>query len=182
MHRIKFLAYFFIALAAAGLLALSCSSDQASEPGRYYSRADGFSVKFHTGWTVTEGDGIETALVEATSPWEDDLDEFSEHVTVDLEDLDREPELEVYFAQLVEDQGDCLPAFRTVETGEAMIDGVDARWFKFEFTTDSYPMKAVGYTFIKNKQAYLIAGIAQAHQFMFYEGVFEETARSFRFE
>jgi hypothetical protein len=43
-------------------------------------------------------------------------------------------------------------------------------------------MKAIGYTFIKDKRAYLIAGIAQAHQFMFYEGVFEETAKSFRFE
>jgi hypothetical protein len=129
-----------------------------------------------------EGDGVETALVEATSPWEDDLDEFSEHITVDLEDLDREPDLDVYFARLVEDQGEYLHAFRTVETGELTIDGVDARWFTFEFTSDGYPMKAVGYTFIKDKRAYLIAGIAQAHQFMFYEGVFEKTARSFRFE
>jgi hypothetical protein len=173
---------FIIALAIAGSMAVSCSSERAQEPGRYYNNADGFSVKFHPGWSVIEGDGIETALVEATSPWEDDLDEFSEHVTVDLEDLGSEPELEVYFAQLVEDQGEYLPAFRTVETGEITIDGVDARWFTFEFINDGHPMKAVGYTFIKDKRAYLIAGIAQAHQFMFYQGVFEQTARSFRFE
>ncbi len=182
MHRIKVPAYFVFAIISAGLLAFSCSSEQAAEPGRYYSRSEGFSVRFHTGWEVTEGDGVETALVEATSPWEDDLDEFSEHVTVDIEDLDREPELEVYFARLVDDQGSCLPEFRASETGDMMIDGVDVRWFKFEFTSDGYPMKAIGYTFIKNKRAYLIAGIAQAHQFMFYEGVFEETAKSFRFE
>jgi len=182
MHIIKTPNCCLIALAAAGLIAFSCSSEQAREPGRYYNHAGGFSVRFHPGWTVTEGDGIETAKVEATSPWEDDLDEFSEHITVDLEDFDREPELEIYFAELVEDQGDYLQAFRTVETGEAIIDGVEARWFTFEFTTDGYPMKAVGYTFIQDKRAYLIAGIAQAHQFMFYQGVFEETAMSFRFE
>jgi hypothetical protein len=178
----KIPAYCLIVLAVSGFIAISCSSEQAREPGRYYNHADGFSVRFHPGWTVTEGDGIETALVEATSPWEDDLDEFSEHITIDLEDLHREPELEAYFARLVEDQGDYLPAFRAVESGEAVIGGVDARWFTFEFTTDGYPMKAVGYTFINDKTAYLIAGIAQAHQFMFYQGVFEETARSFRFE
>jgi len=182
MHRIKIPAYFFIMIAAASLLAFSCSREQAGEPGRYYSRSQGFSVRFHTGWKVTEGDGIETALVEATSPWEDDLDEFSEHMTVDVEDLDREPELDAYFVELMESQGGCLPEFRALETGDTVIDGTDARWFKFEFTSDGYPMMAIGYAVIKNKRACLIAGIAQAHQFMFYEGVFEETALSFRFE
>ncbi len=61
MHIARISAYFAVAAIAAGLVFVACSSELAREPGRYYSTAEGFSIKFHTGWVVMEGDGIESA-------------------------------------------------------------------------------------------------------------------------
>jgi hypothetical protein len=182
MRTTHYLALAVVATIGIAFILASCASEQASDPGRYYNGDMGFSIKFHSGWEVVEGDGIELALVEAISPWEDDSDEYAEHISVDVEDLGWQPDLETYFAEMVDEQGDYLDGFRPGEKGSTEIDGVDARWIVFDFSSEGYPMRAVGYTFLNDRKAFLIAGVAQADKFVLYQHVFEQTAESFRFE
>ena len=182
MHTNKRFTLVLIIAIGIGVFLTGCTSEQASESGRYHNPDMGFSITFHDGWEVVEGDGIDLALVEAASPWEDDRDEFAEHISVDVEELAWQPDLETYFAETVDEQGEYLPRFRAEEKGSTTIDGVDARWIVFCFESEGYPMRAIGYTFLKDRKAFLIAGVAQARTFALYRSVFDQTAKSFHFE
>jgi hypothetical protein len=182
MHTNKRVTFVLLMAVGTGMLLTGCSSERASDSNRYHNRDMGFSMRFHDGWEVVEGDGIDLALVEAVSPWEDDHDEFAEHMSVDVEELPWQPDLETYFAETIDEQGEYLPRFRAEEKGSIEIDGVDARWVVFAFESEGCPMRAVGYTFLKDKKAFLIAGVAQAHKFVLYKAVFDQMAASFRFD
>jgi hypothetical protein len=164
-----------IALTIAG-----CTSDDAPEAGRYHNDDMGFSIEFHQGWEIIEGDGYEYALVEAVSPWEGDDDEFAEHVSVDAEDLPGHIDLATYHAEILEEQARVIPGFHIEEEGRVTLDAVPAEYVVFNFESEGYPMTAIGYTLVKNGRGYLIAGLAQAHKFVLYRDVFQKTAASFR--
>jgi hypothetical protein len=141
-----------------------------------------FSIEFHPGWEILEGDGYEYALVEAVSPWEGDDDEFAEHISVDVEDLQGATDLDTYHAETVEAQAEAIPGFYVEEEGRLTISGMPARYVVFGFESEGYPMTAIGYTLIENGRGYLIAGLAQAHKFVLYRQVFQNTAESFRID
>jgi hypothetical protein len=159
-----------------------CSSNDTPQGGRYRNDEMCFSIEFHQGWEVIEGDGYEYALVEAVSPWEDEDDEFAEHISVDAEDLSRATDLATYHAEILEEQARAIPGFHIEEKGRTTIDAVPAEYVVFSFESEGYPMTAIGYTMISGGRGYLIAGLAQAHKFILYRDVFEKTAASFRIE
>ena len=172
----------FAVVACLALLTVGCAADRPPESGRYHHDEMCFSIEFHQGWEVIEGDGYEYALVEAVSPWEDDDDEFAEHVSVDIEDISGYADLETYHAETLDEQARVIPGFSVEEEGELTIGGVPARYVVFNFESEGYPMTAIGYTLIKNGKGYLIAGLAQAPKFVLYRGVFHKTALSLRID
>jgi hypothetical protein len=174
--------YLIPAMFCIGLSLAGCTSEDVPEAGRYYNEEMDFSIKFHPGWEIVEGDGYEYALVEGVSPWEDEDDEFSEHMTVDVEQLSGSVDLEAYHAETVEAQAEAIPGFYVEEEGRLTIGGVPAKYVVFGFDSDGYPMTAIGYTLVSNGRGYLIAGLAQAHKFVLYRDVFQKTADSFRIE
>jgi hypothetical protein len=160
----------------------ACAGDNVPDPGRYHNTEIGFSIEFHPGWEIVEGDGYEYALVEAVSPWDGDQDEFAEHISVDVEDIPGGTDLDDYHAETVEAQAQAIPGFYVEEEGRTTIGGVPARYVIFGFESEGYHMTAIGYTVVKNGRGYLIAGLAEARTFVLYRDVFEKTAASFRID
>ena len=169
------------ALCLAIILA-GCAGENAPQTGRYRNPEMSFSIQFHPGWEIVEGDGSEYALVEAVSPWEDEDDEFAEHVSVDVEDLPDGTDLDAYYTETVEAQAAAIPGLYVEEEGRLTIGGIPARYVVFGFELEGYPMTAIGYSLIKDGRGYLIAGLAQAHKFVLYQQVFQNTAASFRID
>jgi len=172
-----FPAAFLMAIIIAG-----CAGENVPDTGRYHNNEMCFSIEFHQGWEVVEGDGYEYALVEAVSPWDGDDDEFAEHISVDVEDLSAGTDLDAYHAETVEAQAEVIPGFYIEEEGSVTIGGVPARFVVFGFESEGYPMTAIGYTLVDNGRGYLIAGLAQAHKFVLYRDVFQKTAASFHID
>jgi hypothetical protein len=164
------------------IIITGCSSESVPEAGKYRNAEMAFSIEFHPGWEIIEGDGYEYAIVEAVSPWDGDEDEFAEHISVDVEDLPGSTDLDAYHAETVEAQAEAIPGFCVEEEGRVTIGGVPARYVVFGFESDGYPMTAIGYTLIKNGKGYLIAGLAEAHKFVLYRDVFQQTAATFRID
>jgi hypothetical protein len=172
---------FPVALLMAIIIA-GCTGEHLPDTGRYHNNEMCFSIEFHQGWEVIEGDGYEYALVEAVSPWDGDDDQFAEHISVDVEDLSAGTDLDAYHAETVEAQAEVIPGFYVEEQGNATIGGMPARYVVFAFESEGYPMTAIGYTLVDNGRGYLIAGLAQAHKFVLYRDVFQKTAASFRID
>jgi hypothetical protein len=152
------------------------------EPGRYYDKDSGFSIKFPDEWSVREGYQEDEALVESVSPWEDDLDEFADHVSVDVEKLVPEVSLEAYFDETMEYQMDELPGFELRERGDTDLDNTDAMYVVFDFESEGGMVTVLGYATVKGSRGYLISCVAQTSKFHMYEDKFEEVAHSFKFE
>ena len=164
------------------LVIAACAGENMPDRGRYHNAEMCFSIEFHPGWEIIEGDGYEYALVEAVSPWDGDDDEFAEHISVDVEDLPAGTDLDEYHAETVEAQAQVIPGFYVEEEGRTAIGGVPARYVVFGFESDGYPMTAIGYTMIKDGRGYLIAGLAETPNFILYRDVFQKTAASFRID
>ena len=182
MGTTKFRTRLFPAALLMAIIIAGCSGEKVPEVGRYHNDEMCFSIEFHAGWEVIEGDGYEYALVEAVSPWDGDDDEFAEHISVDVEDLSGSTDLDAYHVETVKAQAEAIPGFYAEEEGRVTIGGMPARYVVFGFESEGYPMTAIGYTLVKNGRGYLIAGLAQAHEFVLYRDVFQQTAASFRID
>jgi hypothetical protein len=178
----KILILLAIGCLGIGSLLVGCSGKSAPEPGRYYDRDRQFSIKFPDEWMIREGDGEEWPKVEAVSPWENDYDEFSEHVTVDVEYLPVDTDLDTYFEETVEWQIDDTPGYRERGRGDAEIDDVPAKWVTFDFESEGGTVTVMGYSLLEGKTGYLISCVAQAAKFSSYKREFEDIVKSFRVE
>jgi hypothetical protein len=169
-----------IAVAFAASL-MGCSGDSGKMPGTYSNTEHRFSIAFPQGWTLLEGDGEIEPYVEATSPWEDDADEFSEHITVDVEPVTPGITVDAYVEETIEAQSVSIPGFTTKRRGRTMIDGRDAIWVEFEFEDEGGDLTVLGYAVVEGSSGYLISCVAQTRKFVSYEDVFRKTAESLRF-
>ncbi len=165
-----------------GLAISSCTSDSLPEPGRYYHRDRGFSIKFPGEWYRKEGDGFEEPLIEATSPWESYYDEFSEFVSVDVEDLDEELSLDDYFYINVKIQSEEMDGFVERERGSVVINKIDAKWIVFNFEVDSSLLTALAYVMVKERRGIFIFCVSEVANFAEYRDQFKAIAESFKFE
>jgi hypothetical protein len=182
MSRIGYGVMAAVAVLTCCAVLTGCSGDSDGEPGRYSSSTYGFSIVFPQGWEIVEGDGEEVAMVEATSPWEDDDDEFSEHITVDVEDITKGTTVEVYFEETMEAQASMIPGFKTKARGRTTIDGRDAIWVEFDMEEEGGSLTVLGYAMVKGNRGYLITCIAQDRKYVSYEDVFRQAVQTFRCE
>jgi hypothetical protein len=171
-----------IAITAAGLTLPGCSRNSAPEPGRYYDKAERFSIKFPEDWMIREGDGEEYASVEAVSPWESDYDEFSEFVTVDVEQLEEGMDLAGYFELTARLEMEDTPGYRETGRGDAVIDDIKAKWIAFDFESEGGTVSVLGYALVEDDSGYLISCVGQTTKFPRYESRFEYIVNSFRAE
>jgi hypothetical protein len=176
-----------LVLLLVGSLAISalvpgCSPKSEAEPGRYYDRDCQFSIWFPEEWMIREGDGENWPKVEAVSPWEDDYDEFSEYVAVDVEGLLEAADLADYFEETVKMQAVETPSYEEQGRGEAKIGDIDARWVEFGFESEGGMVVVLGYNLVKGTTGYLISCVAEEGKFSSYRSQFEEIVTSFRFE
>ena len=182
MHKTNNGRWIFAVALCMAVFTAGCAGEDVTDTGRYRNTEMSFSIEFHPGWEIIEGDGYEYALVEAVSPWDGEDDEFAEHISVDVEDIRGDTDLDEYHAETIEAQAEAIPGFYVEEEGRITLGDVPARYVVFGFECDGYPMTAIGYTLVKNGRGYLIAGLAQAHTFVLYRDVFQHTARSFRID
>jgi hypothetical protein len=174
---------FSVLLVSALVLgSITCSRERAVDPERYYDRASGFSIKYPESWSIIEGHSEDEPLVEGLSPWEDDYDEFAEHVTVDVELVEAGTSLEAYFHETIEAQAAEIPGFQLTEQARMKIDGEDAIWIVFSLESEGGMITVLAYTMIRGERGYLVSCVAQATKFGSYRPLFEEVARTFRFE
>jgi hypothetical protein len=181
-HGFVIVFFFFTMVSVCGLGLSGCSSDSLPEEGRYYNRDKGFSIKFPEEWSRKEGDGFEEPLIEATSPWESDYDEFSEFVSVDVEDLEEGMSLDDYFYINVKIQSEEMDGFRERERGQVEIDKVNTKWIIFDFEVDGSLLTSLSYVFVKEQKGYYIFCVSEIANFPEYKDKFEEISESFKFE
>ncbi len=159
-----------------------CSGETIRIPGRHYHDEMKFSIEFPKDWEIKEGDGEETCLVEAVSPWEDDEDAFSEYIGVDVEEFPEKIRLDELFDSMQEDQAREFSYFKELDRGDIEIDGQDAKYLLFEFKMVEGSNRAMSYTLVRGRKGYLISCVAEASKYDRYADAFEAAATSFRFE
>jgi hypothetical protein len=161
---------------------ITCSGERPRDPGRYYHEAQNFSIAFPDGWRVVEGDGIDAPLVEAVSPWEDEADPFSEHISISVEDFAKNVDLEKFFETLREQDAREFSYYEEGEIRDARVDGEDAKFSIFDIGMEEGNNRVLSCTIVKGKKGYLISCVAEASKYELYEPVFEAALGSFRFE
>ncbi len=182
MFKYRFVILFIMTPIICGIGFNGCSRKQEPEPGRYYSKEKGFSIKFPEDWETKTGRAEYEPVIQAASRWEDDVDRFREYISIEVDDLYGEVSLEDYYKDSVEEQIKTIPSFREIESGELRLRNVRARWIIFGIGSEEEANTALVYCLVKGRRGYLISCVAEASKFPDYRSRFEEIVRSFRFE
>jgi hypothetical protein len=155
--------------------------DLAPKPGTYSNAKWGFSIKFPEDWMVQEGDEAkgETGVV-GVAPPENVNDEYPELCYVMPEELGPGMTLEMYFQLTLKSMKASAAAFKQLETGEANVNGRDARWAVFSTKESKTNVKWLMYGLINGERGYLVLCAAESTQFLNHRGEFEDIAGSLR--
>ncbi|MCK4420547.1 hypothetical protein KAW48_02025 [candidate division WOR-3 bacterium] len=172
----------FIALVIFGFIVNGCGTKSPPEPGRYYNKGKGFSIKFPGEWEIKEGPGQEEPAVEATSPWENEADMFSEFIAIYVDELPGTTSLKDYFNELNFNTENDLAHYQEKERGNISIDNTDTKWIIFTYTLAEGAMQSISYLLIKDNKAYMISCNSEPEKFDMYRSKFKEAVQTFRFE
>jgi len=174
----------FVGLAVLGLAFLSASlagcSSQPPEPGRYYKKQDGFSIRFPAEWEQKEN--VMGAAVIALSPAEGADDTFRENVNVVVEALPTPMDLERYFDPSMAILKNPLSAGQEPEVSDVALGGEAAKRVVYRMTMGQVAVKSLLYVAVKGRRGYAITCSATPDSFDAYQARFEEIAGTFRFE
>lgn len=162
-------------------------SVDADEPApssneRYYNTAAGYSIDFPDGWVIADDELADFQLVAAISPPVGNTSQLLETIGVAVEELPLELSSEEYLDMCVLGFKATFDDFQEVSRSDFTLDGRTGRKMVFTFNNDGTPMKDVLYEVVKGSKAYVIAGAAEAATYSEYEGRFDATASSFKFE
>jgi len=171
---------FFAVLAAVIVIGLASTGCARREPGRYYNKEKGFSIRFPDQWEKKEG--LMGTAVAALSPQQDPADDFRENVNVVVEDMPKALGLEEYFQANLANMGRLMTDYREVERGELTVYKNDARWLVYSHSMGLVETKVLAYILVRGSRGYVITCSAAPDQFPEYRAQFEEIGRSFRFE
>lgn len=152
------------------------------EGARYYNEEAGFSIVFPADWEIEEHPGSAWKVVTASSPAETPDDPFRANLLVAVDELALGRDLEDYFIANVGGMEVLLDDFRLHESGEATIDGEDAKWVIVSWSEPGLKLKGLGYLLVKGRRGYGLFSGAEFDKFPEYRGTFEQIAESFRFE
>ncbi|MCK4322643.1 hypothetical protein KAX08_09025 [candidate division WOR-3 bacterium] len=159
-----------------------CGKKSPPEPGRYYNKTKGFSIKFPKGWEIFEGQTEEDPVVEAVSPWESDSDMLSEFISIYVDELPNWMDLDDYYSELSINSENELAHYQEEDSGTSTIDDTYVKWLIFSYTVAEGAMQNISYLFFKDHQAYIITCNSEPEKFYMYKSKFEEVAQSFKFE
>ena len=179
MFRIRSVFLFFTVLLFIVLGVNGCSTKSPPEPGRYYNKNKGFSIKFPDDWVT--GEGYKGTTVIALSPPEDSNDQFHEYVSVVVEE-GYMSSLEVYFKGNIENLKKLMKDYRFYEEGQMTINQNDVRWIVYSCTPETYNLKIIAYVLFKNSRGYIVSCVASPDKFSQFKDQFKEIAKTFRFE
>lgn len=157
-----------------------CARRPPPEPGRYHSKEKGFSIRLPKEWERREG--IMGTTVIALSPQEGPADQFRENVNVFVEELPRTISLEEYSTLSLANLRKLMTDFQELGTGEAVIGKATAVRRISSYRMGQFSLKALAYSLVKGRRAYVITCSSEAEQFDTYLGKFEDIAESFRLE
>jgi len=174
----------FVGLSVLGLAFLSaslagCSSGEP-EPGRYYKKAEGFSIRFPAEWEQKEN--VMGTVVIALSPAEGADDPFRENVNVVVEALPSPMTLDEYFNLSRVNLGKLLTEARQPEIADARIGGEAAKRVVYQTTMGQIGVKGMLYVAVKGNRGYALTCSATPDSFDAYKARFEKIAGTFRFE
>jgi len=174
----------FVGLAVLGLAFLSaslagCSSGEP-EPGRYYKKQEGFSIRFPAEWEQKEN--VMGTVVIALSPAEGADDPFRENVNVVVEALPSPMTLDEYFNLSRVNLGKLLTEARQPEIADARIGGEAAKRVVYQTTMGQIGVKGMLYVAVKGNRGYALTCSATPDSFDAYKARFEKIAGTFRFE
>ena len=174
----------FVGLAVLGLAFLAASlagcSSGSPEPGRYYKKEDGFSIRFPEDWERKEN--VMGTVVIALSPAQGADDAFRENVNVTVETLPSPMTLDEYFNLSMVNLGKLLTEARRPEVADARIGGEAAKRVVYQTTMGQIGVKGMLYVAVKGNRGYALTCSATPDSFDAYKARFEEIAGTFRFE
>jgi hypothetical protein len=174
----------FVGLSVLGLAFLSASlagcSSGAPEPGRYYKKQDGFSIRFPAEWEQKEN--VMGTTVMALSPAEGAGDTFHENVNVTVEALPSPMTLDEYFNLCMVNLGKLLAEGRQPEVSDATLGGEKAKRVVYQTTIGQIGVNGTLYVAVKGNRGYALTCSATPDSFDAYKARFEEIAGTFRFE
>jgi hypothetical protein len=174
----------FVGLAVLGLAFLSASlagcSSGSPEPGRYYKKQEGFSIRFPAEWEQKEN--VMGTVVIALSPAEGADDPFRENVNVVVEALPAKMDLEKYLELSMANLKNLLSAGREPEVSDTTLGGEKAKRVVYQTTMGQIGVKGTLYVAVKGGRGYALTCSATPDSFDAYKARFEEIAGTFRFE
>jgi len=159
-----------------------CGKKTPPEPGRYYNKNYSFSIKFPKEWELYKSQELDDAVVEVTSPWENDSDMFSEFIAIYVDEVSLGTSLEEYFNELNQNSENELAHYQEEDSGTITIENTIAKWIIFSYTVAEGPLQSVSYLIVKDHRAYIIFCNTEPDKFEMYRSKFEKTAQSLKFE
>ena len=173
----------FLAACCLALLVSICScSGGGDEPGVFVSKEAGFSIKFPESWVVYAEVGSWMPAVEGESPLEDEKDEFSEYVAVDVETLPSKMSVDEYFDNYRKELATENTFFEQHEEGEIDIDGTKARYLLYDKEMPEAYWRILVYVMVKKGKGYVINCAAENQQFSRNQETLMDIAHTFEFK
>ena len=172
----------FVALVVLGFLGTSLvgCSGKSPEPGRYYKKQEGFSIRFPEDWEQKEN--VMGTVVIALSPAQGADDAFRENVNVTVEALPSSMDLEKYLELSMANLKNLLSEGQEPEVSDTTLGGEKAKRFVCQMTMGQINVKSTVYVAVKGTRGYLLTCSATPDSFDAYKARFEEIAGTFRFE
>ena len=141
-----------------------------------YSHPDtGLTLGVPEGWVVYP---LEDAVVALISPERGEEDFFRENILVTADGQFPDPALDVYVEALEQEVRHRYPDTETLESGEATVGGVPARWIVDRFTGEKGETRVYRVVLVRDGIAYVLHGTAPVWTFDDYRPVFEAVAQS----
>ena len=179
MARKRFIALAVLGLAFLPVLLAGCAGN-SPEPGRYYKKEDGFSIRFPAEWEQKEN--VMGTVVIALSPAEGQADAFRENVNVVVEALPTPMTLDEYFNRSRVSLKKLISAGQKPEVSDATLGGEKAKRVVYQTTMGQTGVKGILYIAVKGTRGYAVTCSAAPDAFDAYKARFEEIAGTFRFE
>ena len=172
----------FVALVVLGFLGTSLvgCSGKSPEPGRYYKKQEGFSIRFPEDWEQKEN--VMGTVVIALSPAQGADDAFRENVNVTVEALPSSMDLEKYLELSMANLKNLLSAGQVPEVSDTTLSGEKAKRVVYQTTMGQTGVKGTLYVAVKGNRGYALTCSAAPDSFDAYKASFEEIAGTFRFE
>ena len=167
-----------VGLALAAVVPAGCQKGQP-EPGRYYSKSDGFSLVFPPGWARKEN--VMGTTVMAMRP-EEAGEEFRENVNVVVERLASPMDVGEYLSLSLANLSRLLAEGAELEVADAELGGAPAKRIIYETTLGQVRVKGLLVLAVKGQRGYAMTCSATPETFETFRPTFDEIAGTFRFE